>query len=1198
LLKRILFVILLLSAILEAGATHLVGGYIGYKYQGRVGNQVRYQVTLYVYRDCTSDVEFDDRITLCAFFENRSFYTSYRLRLLSEKKVNPVGNTNCPELREACLMQGIYTTQITLPLSSQGFYLRWERCCRNDQNNLPNGSDGRPDMGQTYQAFIPRTDIDNSSPEFLDVPVPFICANDTTAVRNRAVDANGDSLVYSFVIPWQGASTNDPFPENCESFMRLPQNVRYLNGFSVDQPFGSGGVAEISRYNGLTTYMARNAGRYAVAIMVQEYRNGVLLSTTRLDLQILVINCRPNNRPRIISPTQTTYNIRAGRQLCFDINASDQDVNDNLRLKGYGDMFTGANGWTGRTATLPDATGRRTVTSRFCWTPDCDHAQTDPYVFTVEVVDDGCPGKFINQNFLIYVQPFQSLAQIQGANRICEGESGIVYRVVNGQPGSTFQWTVTGGNITAGAGSNAITVSWNNVPTGRVVMREISAEGCPGDSVVMNVFLEPPPLKPVISGKRIVCRNTEEEFTILAAALAGNTVQTSVSGGVVLGFDPLIGVLRVRWTTKGSGFVTAEVTSATGCKNRDTLWLNIEFPETPPIIGPEFVCPNNNGFEYGVSPTTGSTYSWRITGGTQSGGGNSANILVDWGNTGVGRVQVVETDQYGCQGDTVRLDVSKTHSLTGQTPVGPVSVCEFDQMVPYSVLPKPNTTFNWTVGGGDIADGIGTQRIRVNWGARGNGFIEMFEEGFDPVNNLPCLSHPIRVPVTIHPVPVAARINGVMEVCQGSGTGVFTVSGFPGSTFEWSLNGNTNIDGQGTGTIRIPFADSGRFVLRVREVTAAGCPGPVNDTLLIVHPRPVSNLIAGNAIICWPRLTGYSYSVQGFPGSIYRWSISGGRIIGPDNTESIRVDWDDVQDGMLNVQEVSSFGCEGDLLSLPVFIDKPSVAMRRVTVTPPPADDRGILVEWELNNAPRYNNQFYIMRRIAGSTGPFTLAGIAPGTERYWVDLGVEPDEFAYDYRVMAVNLCGDTLATDIHRTILLSGEKLGRYGVSFDFTAYSGWVGGVRQYALLRQLLEKTGYLEYEIFTRPAEVDYENGLEWFSQCYRVKADENGGNNLESWSNDVCFDFEPTLFVPNAFTPNGDGHNDLFRVFAGSIRSFRMVIYNRWGEKLFQTTDMHAGWDGTVKGRPVPDGVYVAVLEYTDYRNKQYNTKETVNLMR
>lgn len=66
------------------------------------------------------------------------------------------------------------------------------------------------------------------------------------------------------------------------------------------------------------------------------------------------------------------------------------------------------------------------------------------------------------------------------------------------------------------------------------------------------------------------------------------------------------------------------------------------------------------------------------------------------------------------------------------------------------------------------------------------------------------------------------------------------------------------------------------------------------------------------------------------------------------------------------------------------------------------------------------------------------------------------------------------------------------------------------------------------------------------------------------------------LFIPNAFTPNGDNMNDIFRAKAyGKVVSFRFEIYDRFGTMIFKTTDSKTGWDGNVKGKTMPSGVYV-----------------------
>ncbi|MBP7449876.1 MAG: gliding motility-associated C-terminal domain-containing protein [Flavobacteriales bacterium] len=73
------------------------------------------------------------------------------------------------------------------------------------------------------------------------------------------------------------------------------------------------------------------------------------------------------------------------------------------------------------------------------------------------------------------------------------------------------------------------------------------------------------------------------------------------------------------------------------------------------------------------------------------------------------------------------------------------------------------------------------------------------------------------------------------------------------------------------------------------------------------------------------------------------------------------------------------------------------------------------------------------------------------------------------------------------------------------------------------------------------------------------------------------------LFVPNVFTPDGNTINDVFSVAVGtSSQGAMMRIFNRWGQEVTSTTDLAAGWDGTVGGEPVPDGVYIYLISAPD----------------
>lgn len=93
---------------------------------------------------------------------------------------------------------------------------------------------------------------------------------------------------------------------------------------------------------------------------------------------------------------------------------------------------------------------------------------------------------------------------------------------------------------------------------------------------------------------------------------------------------------------------------------------------------------------------------------------------------------------------------------------------------------------------------------------------------------------------------------------------------------------------------------------------------------------------------------------------------------------------------------------------------------------------------------------------------------------------------------------------------------------------------------------------------------------------------------------------ESKLEVPNAFTPNGDGVNDVFRVKEGykSIVSFKAMVFDRWGKKLYEWSDPAGGWDGRSAGHAVPDGGYYLNIQARGADGKHYNIKKVINVLR
>jgi len=77
----------------------------------------------------------------------------------------------------------------------------------------------------------------------------------------------------------------------------------------------------------------------------------------------------------------------------------------------------------------------------------------------------------------------------------------------------------------------------------------------------------------------------------------------------------------------------------------------------------------------------------------------------------------------------------------------------------------------------------------------------------------------------------------------------------------------------------------------------------------------------------------------------------------------------------------------------------------------------------------------------------------------------------------------------------------------------------------------------------------------------------------------IIFDAEATIYIPNAFTPNQDGRNDVFYVYGHGFTDFNLKIFNRWGELLFESFNQNDGWDGTYRGKLMNPGVYVYYVD-------------------
>jgi gliding motility-associated-like protein len=204
-------------------------------------------------------------------------------------------------------------------------------------------------------------------------------------------------------------------------------------------------------------------------------------------------------------------------------------------------------------------------------------------------------------------------------------------------------------------------------------------------------------------------------------------------------------------------------------------------------------------------------------------------------------------------------------------------------------------------------------------------------------------------------------------------------------------------------------------------------------------------------------------------------------------------------------------------------------------------------------------------------------------------------DVFSYTYRVIVYNTCGRAVdTTNIAQTMLLDGEaNQDRLVNTLAWSPYGDWSDEVDHYNIYRSSDGNPYELINELNGRE-QLFYEDDVsELISTsgefCYRIEAVEKTDGArapYQSESNEVCLSIDPIIWVPNTIVAGG--YNDSFFpvISYATVESYRMVIFSRWGDLVFQTTDVKEGWDGTFEGSYVKEGVYDYYLTVKDGKGR------------
>lgn len=395
-MRPFLISVFFLFAAFQASAYHIAGGELTVQHLS--GNIFRLKLTLF--RDCTNPQgsPFDDTITVGVFRRNDDTpVDSFHVGFTSGFPLELTGAA-CVAPPAVCLEQGEYIRNITLPDQPGGYYLVWERCCRNASvANL----DDPISTGMAFYCEVPDPALHNSTPQFNTPPAPFLCEEQFFRLNFTASDADGDSLVYVLTPPLNGGHTSNtnanPFSPSGNNQFPEPgpySDAMWAYPYDIANICGGTPPLSINSQSGLIEGYAYNAGIYALAVTVFEYRNGVLLGQVRREFEFTVIICTGNTIPQITVSNSNSYDfeIYASDTLCFNVSVTDPD-GDSLVMIHYGELYQNdtASSITAPYATSADSTGGDTLQVQFCWYTSCTQNRDSVYKVYYEATDNGCP---------------------------------------------------------------------------------------------------------------------------------------------------------------------------------------------------------------------------------------------------------------------------------------------------------------------------------------------------------------------------------------------------------------------------------------------------------------------------------------------------------------------------------------------------------------------------------------------------------------------------------------------------------------------------------------------------------------------------------------------------------------------------------------------------------------------------------------
>ncbi len=522
-----------------------------------------------------------------------------------------------------------------------------------------------------------------------------------------------------------------------------------------------------------------------------------------------------------------------------------------------------------------------------------------------------------------------------------------------------------------------------------------------------------------------------------------------------------------------------------------------------------------------------------------------------------------------------------------------------------------------------------------------------------------CESFRKKITVTVTPTPVSAFTINALRQCQNGNQFTFTstsTSRFK-PVYEWDFGDGQTMASKTDSIVNHVYTNSGNFTVRLKVVNDSVCSAE-RTAVVVIIPKPVA-LYNFPAVVCQSQTQVALQDLSSVPGNVstintWWWSI-GGTI----STQKNPAVFLPATPGPLQVQLVATTqeGCRSDTVSNILDVHYRPIAAYRFTT--PLCNNEGIHFtststlpqapatefinkwSWQFNGITALQENsllllpagVYSSRLIAESNfgcrslaldSVFTVYAkpnigltisdscvtriisldaqdqLNTVTNWYW-DFG--NGLFAGARQMTKVyNKVGANTVTLIGKTINGCKDTLIRPFTIYENKANAGRDTVAAQNEPVQLNARGTPGQRY-LWTPITGLDSSNiqnpvALLDYDQLYRLYSITKEG--CDNNSKILIRRYKgPKLYIPSGFTPNGDGKNDVLKVFPVGIKVFHhFTIYNRFGETVFHTKDYTMGWNGMHKKTPVETGAFIAIAEAIDYKGKLMSVKQTVMVIR